>query len=85
MVMSELTGGVDGAGLLVFLGCSMKGRYIDPDQQGDSRLLLNNTYFLRTEFRQGKKTKKMDFGAIVDSFREWTQKFWLNCCRSSYV
>jgi hypothetical protein len=36
MVMSELTGGVDGAGLLVFLGCSMKGRYIDPDQQGDS-------------------------------------------------
>jgi len=38
MVMSELTGGVDGAGLLVFLGCSMKGRYIDPDQQGDSRV-----------------------------------------------
>ena len=36
MVMSELTGGVDGAGLLVFLGCSMKGRYIDPDQQGDT-------------------------------------------------
>jgi hypothetical protein len=39
MVMSELTGGVDGAGLLVFLGCLMKGRYIDPDQQGDNKRL----------------------------------------------
>ena len=45
MVMSELTGGVDGAGLLVFLGCSMKGRYIDPDQQGDrSNLSLIYTH-----------------------------------------
>jgi hypothetical protein len=36
MVMSELTWGVDGAGLLVLLVCSMEGPYIDPDQQGDS-------------------------------------------------
>jgi hypothetical protein len=36
MVMSELTGGVDGLGLLVFLMCSTYGRYIDPDLQGDS-------------------------------------------------
>ncbi len=35
MVMSELTGGVDGLGLLVFLMCSTYGRYIDTDQQGD--------------------------------------------------
>ena len=33
MVMSELTRGVDGLGLLVFLKCSTYGRYIDPDQQ----------------------------------------------------
>ena len=32
----ELTGGVDGLGLLVFLMCSTYGRYIDPDQQGDT-------------------------------------------------
>ena len=38
MVMSELTGGVDGLGLLVFLMCSTYGRYIDPDQQGDSHV-----------------------------------------------
>ncbi len=36
MVMSELTGGVNGLGLLVFLMCSTYGRYIDPDQQGDT-------------------------------------------------
>jgi hypothetical protein len=49
MVMSELTGGVDGAGLLVFLGCSMKGRYIDPDQQGDKPTNL----FLYFSFSKG--------------------------------
>ncbi len=38
MVMSELTRGVDGLGLLVFLMCSTYGRYIiDPDQQGVTR------------------------------------------------
>ena len=36
MVMSELTGGVDGLGLLVFLNCSTYGRYINPDQQGNT-------------------------------------------------
>ncbi len=46
MVMSELIGGVDGAGLLVFLGCSTKGCYIDPDQQGDIRIWL----FLNLKF-----------------------------------
>jgi hypothetical protein len=35
MVMSELTRGVDGLGLIIFLMCSTYGRYIDPDQQGD--------------------------------------------------
>jgi len=35
MVMSEVTGGVNGLGLLVFLMCSTYGRYINPDQQGD--------------------------------------------------
>ena len=33
--MSELTWGVYGAGLLVFLVCSTKGCYIVPDQLGD--------------------------------------------------
>jgi hypothetical protein len=41
MVPSKLTGGVDGAGLLVFWGCSTKGLYIDPDQQGDSDFLAS--------------------------------------------
>ena len=41
MVMSELTGGVDGLGLLVFLMCSTYGRYIDPDQQGDTACCLS--------------------------------------------
>ena len=36
MVMSELTGGVDMMGLLVFQIDESYGRYIDPDQQGDS-------------------------------------------------
>jgi hypothetical protein len=40
MVMSELTGGVDGMGLLVFLTSQTYARYTDPDQQGDSRPLL---------------------------------------------
>jgi hypothetical protein len=35
MVMSELTGGVDMMGLIVFLIIQTYGRYIDPDQQGD--------------------------------------------------
>ena len=35
MVVSELTGGVDGAGLLVFLTSETYARYTDPDQQGD--------------------------------------------------
>ena len=35
MVMSELTGGVDGMGLLVFLTSRTYARYADPDQQGD--------------------------------------------------
>ena len=39
MVMSELTRGVDGLGLLVFLMCSTYGRYIDPDQQGGIQCL----------------------------------------------
>ena len=38
MVMSELTGGVDMMGLLVFQIDESYGRYIDPDQQGDSAL-----------------------------------------------
>ena len=37
MVMSELTGGVDMMGLLVFQIDESYGRYIDPDQQGDCR------------------------------------------------
>ena len=36
MVMSELTGGVDMMGLLVFQIDESYGRYIDPDQQGDN-------------------------------------------------
>ena len=40
MVMSELTGGVDGLGLLVFLMCSTYGRYINPDQQGDTHQIF---------------------------------------------
>ena len=35
MVMSELTGGVDGMGLLVFLTSKTYALYTDPDQQGD--------------------------------------------------
>ena len=38
MVMSELTGGVDMMGLLVFQIDESYGRYIDPDQQGDNNL-----------------------------------------------
>jgi hypothetical protein len=36
MVPSKLIGGVDGAGLLVFLGCWTECPYINPDQQGDT-------------------------------------------------
>ena len=39
MVMSELTGGVDGMGLLVFLTSHTYARYTNPDQQGDSNTL----------------------------------------------
>ena len=35
MVMSELTGGIDMMGLIVFLIIKTYGRYIDSDQQGD--------------------------------------------------
>ena len=47
MVMSELTGGVDMMGLLVFQIDESYGRYIDPDQQGDmgrlSKFLAEHT------------------------------------------
>ncbi len=38
MVMSELTGGVNGLGLLVFLMCSTYGRYINPDNKEINRI-----------------------------------------------
>ncbi len=51
MVMSELTGGVDGLGLLVFLMCSTYGHYIDPDQQGDIlEYVPNNSSLYRAIF-----------------------------------
>ena len=43
MVMSELTGGVDMMGLLVFSISYTYGRYIDPDQQGDCPTYLQPT------------------------------------------
>jgi hypothetical protein len=41
-VMSELTGGVDMMGLLVFQIDESYGRYIDPDQQGVIRVLARS-------------------------------------------
>jgi len=43
MVTSELTGGVDMMGLLVFSICYTYGRYIEPDQQGDCPTYLQPT------------------------------------------
>ncbi len=51
MVPSKLTGGVNGAGLLVFLGYQNQGPYSDPDQQGDKHVLI-----LRTISRYNQKS-----------------------------
>ncbi len=56
MVMSELTGGVDMMGLLVFQIDESYGRYIDPDQQEDSprqQLIIDSDDFCMNAPLQG--------------------------------
>ena len=61
MVMSEGTGGVNGVGLLVFLGCWTLGPYIDPDQQGDLVLFRNIPFLVKTGTPSSQKGQETDY------------------------
>ncbi len=72
MVMSELTGGVDGLGILVFLMCSTYGRYIGPDQQGDSVLCSSFDFGLararqmKSKYWTDQILKETNFGFLFN-------------------